>query len=137
MANIITPRPPLNLFESIRSEIDEDWRSIYDVPFYTVPAEGPQPERQIGAAAIMTGLLFTPIGGEGVRVSARVLSETDVPYPLIDNALAPAGEFLSVVLDRQVLLSGERLQVKTETGTTAVVHFSFILNQREEFQVLS
>jgi hypothetical protein len=134
MATIITPRPPLNLFEVVRAEIGDQWTTIYDVPDYLIPGEGPNPTRSIGTAAIMTGIAICPLGGAGVSVSVRVLAlNGEDGFLMIDGAIAPMGDFLSISLDRQVLRSGEKLQVKCGAVQTAMAHFSFILNQREEF----
>jgi len=43
MVTITTPRPPLNLFEVVRAEVGVEWTTIYDVPDYLIPAEGPNP----------------------------------------------------------------------------------------------
>ena len=137
MATITTPRPPLNLFEVVRQALDPEWATLYDVPDYLIPAEGPNPARSVGAAAIMTGVLITPAAEAAVRVSIRVLAANNTPWLLLDRAFAPAGDVLSIGLDRQVLKSGERLQMKVEAGEAAVAHFSFILNQREDFTVIA
>lgn len=136
MATIITPRPPLNLFEVVRRNLTSDWQTIYDVPYYLVPAEGPTPDQTIETAAIMTGFIVTPQGGNAARVSIRILDLNDTPFPMIDQAYAPLNDFLSVVLDRQVARSGEKIQAKIEADEDALLHFSFILNQREQFTVL-
>lgn len=134
MATITTPRPPLNLFEVVRTQIGSDWQTIYDVPSYTIPANGPNPSRVVGTAAIMTGLAVCPLTPAGATISARVLAANGADnFLLIDGAIAPAGDFLSISLDRQVLRNGERLQVKCGEEQSAMTHFSFILNQREEF----
>jgi hypothetical protein len=134
MATIITPRPPLNLFEVVRTEVDDTWTTIYDVPNYTIPASGPNPQRTVGAAAIMTGLAVCPLTLEGASIAVRVENAAGTEtFLLMDGAFAPAGDFLSISLDRQVLKSGEKLQVKCATGQSVMTHFSFILNQREDF----
>jgi len=134
MGTIITPRPPLNLFEVVRTEIGSDWQTIYDVPSYTIPANGPNPLRVVGTAAIMTGLAVCPLTPAGATISARVLAANGADnFLLIDGAFSPSGDFLSISLDRQVLRNGEQLQVKCAAAQTAMTHFSFILNQREEF----
>jgi len=137
MATITTPRPPLNLFEVVRQALGPEWATVYDVPDYLIPTEGPNPARSVAAAAIMTGVLITPTSEAAVRVSIRVLALNNTPWLLLDRAFAPSGDVLSIGLDRQVLKSGERLQMKVEAGEAAVAHFSFILNQREEFTVIA
>ena len=137
MVTITTPRPPLNLFEVVRAEIGVEWTTIYDVPDYLIPAEGPNPARSIGTAAIMTGVLITPTAEAAVRVSIRILALNNTPWLLLDRAFAPAGDVLSIELDRQVLRAGERFQMKVEASEAAIAHFSFILNQREDFTVIA
>jgi hypothetical protein len=137
MVTITTPRPPLNLFEVVRAEIGVEWTTIYDVPDYLIPAEGPNPARSIGTAAIMTGVLITPAAEASAQVSIRVLAADNTPWLLLDRAFAPSGDVLSIGLDRQVLKSGERFQMKVEASEVAVAHFSFILNQREDFTVIA
>jgi len=137
MVTITTPRPPLNLFEVVRQTLGPEWATVFDVPDYQIPATGPDPARSLGAAAIMTGVLITPTAEAAVRVSIRVLALNNTPWLLLDRAFAPSGDVLSIGLDRQVLKSGERLQMKVEAGEAAVAHFSFILNQREDFTVIS
>lgn len=137
MPTITTPRPPLNLFEVVRQDLTADWATVYDVPDYLIPASGPDPARTIAAAAIMTGVLITPAAEAAVRVSIRVLAVNNTPWLLLSRAVAPPGDVLSIGLDRQVLKSGERLQMKVDVGDAAVAHFSFILNQREDFTVIT
>jgi len=137
MVTITTPRPPLNLFEVVRVPLTEEWETVYDVPDYLIPAEGPNPARSIGTAAIMTGVLITPTAEAAVRVSIRILALNNTPWLLLDRAFAPAGDVLSIGLDRQVLRTGERFQMKVEASEAAVAHFSFILNQREDFTVIA
>jgi len=139
MANIITtPRPPLNLFEVVRIGLSGDWQTVYEVPSYRIPSIGPTPERQIECAAIMTGLLISPQANLSTKVSVRVVDANGVnTWDLLTNAFVPSNDFLSVDLNRQVLKTGEKLQMRVTDNESAIVHFSFILNQREEFTVIS
>lgn len=162
-APIETTRPPLNLFKVIRKNISstDGWVDLYEVPRYHIPSNGLEPDRYVEAAAIMTGLLIsnTNIGSaisDNIRVSARIktpyINESGVTIGTEDHLIVyqtyvPARDFASVGLDRQVMTSalknavdntGEILQVKIEEkegggASTATIHFSFILNQREEF----
>lgn len=136
---IVTPRPPLNLFEAVRANITSQYSTVYEVPEYLVPAEGPNPERTVKAAAIMTGILITPTYVDNVvqpcNISVRIVDVQGVYFPVIQDIYVPGDDFLTISLDRQVMLSGEKLELKTQTDSpqTASVSFSFILNQREEF----
>jgi hypothetical protein len=56
-------------------------------------------------------------------------------YTLVNNFVIQPNDFALISLERQVMKSGDRLliQCNTDQVKPAVVHFSFILNQREEF----
>lgn len=136
MTTIITPRPPLNLFEVVRMQATDVWTTIYTVPEYQVPASGPTPQRTIGAAAIMNGLLVTNTALSTVAVSIRILNAGGSPFSVLNAAPIPSNDFMIVALERQVMLTDEAIQVKMNTAQTASVHFSFILNTREEFVVI-
>ena len=139
MAIIIsTPRPPLNLFEVVRKGLTGNWQTIYEVPTYRIPPVGPAAERFIDCAAIMTGLLVSPQSNIATKVSARIVDANgSTTWDLLTNAIVPSNDFLSIDLNRQVLKTGEKLQMRVTDNEVAVVHFSFILNQREEFTVIS
>lgn len=137
MITIVTPRPPLNLFEVSRAQISDSWVTLYDVPRYQVPASGPTPARFVLATAIITGLAISNPGEVTIDVSIQAI-DANGNARLIANEIAVfPNDFATVGVDRQVLLSGEKLQLKTKNSTqTAVVHMSFILNQREEYEVI-
>jgi hypothetical protein len=136
MTTIVTPRPPLNLFEAVRLNATDQWTNIYTVPKYQVPASGPVPQRDINAAAIMNGLIVTNTTGGLIDVSIRIIGADSNEYPIVEEAPVPVNDFMIVSLERQVMLTDESIQVKLGTAQTATVHFTFILNTREEFEVL-
>ena len=136
MPVIVTPRPPLNLFEAVREEATSAWADIYTVPSYRIPASGPSPQRDINAAAIMNGLLVSNTTGSSIAFSARIVSTDTNTYAILEDAPVPANAFMVIALERQVMLTGETIQVKVGSAQTADVHFSFILNTREEYEVL-
>lgn len=134
---ITTPKPPLNLFEVRRNPLTEAWLTVYEVPEYLVPATGPSPARTIDAAAIITGLIVCAGTATGVNLSLRVVNASEETFSLLTETFVPYGDFLAVPIDRQVLLSGELIQARLNATQTADAHFSFILNQREEFEVIT
>lgn len=136
MAILTTPRPPLNLFEVVRAPIGPAWSILYEVPSYLIPANGPTPARSVGAAAIMTGLLVANDGFADISFSARIIGPDGIAHTVLRDALVPPNDFALIGLDRQVLKSTERLEMRAGDGQAGTVHFSFILNQREEFEVL-
>jgi len=136
MPTIVTPRPPLNLFEAVRLNATDAWTTIYTVPKYQIPASGPVPQRDINAAAIMNGLIVTNTTNGLIDVSIRIIGVDTNEYPIVEEATVPVNDFMIVSLERQVMLTDEAIEVKLGTGQTASVHFTFILNTREEFEVL-
>lgn len=137
MPTIVTPRPPLNLFEAVRASATSAWSDLYTVPDYQIPASGPSPQRTVNAAAIMNGLLVANTAATSVTISVRIVAVDTNTYSILEDAPIPANDFMVVALERQVLLTGETIQVKMGTAQTADVHFSFILNTREEFEVIT
>jgi hypothetical protein len=137
MTVIVTPRPPLNLFEAIRLNADDQWTNIYTVPKYRIPASGPVPQRDILAAAIMNGMIVTNTTNGLIDVSVRIIGTNAVEYPVVEDAQVPVNDFMIISLERQVMLTDESIQVKVGTGQTATVHFTFILNTREEYEVIT
>jgi len=136
MPTIVTPRPPLNLFEAVRLNATDVWTTIYTVPKYQVPASGPVPQRDISAAAIMNGLIVTNTTTGLIEVSLRIIGTDTNEYPVVEEANVPVNDFMIVSLERQVMLTDEAIQVKVGTGQSATVHFTFILNTREEYEVI-
>lgn len=141
-ANTVTPRPPLNLFEVERRQLQSNtWFQLVEAPHYYIPRNGPNPARTVNTALIMTGLIISNIHTSTIRVSARIKGSDGFYYPVINTAPVPPNDFLSIGLDRQVLKSGETMEVSVPSNTTsanhATVHFSYIVNQREEYQDLT
>lgn len=142
-ANTSTPRAPLNLFEVERRELrGNTFFQIVQVPSYYVPRNGPIAAKTVNTAAIMTGLVVTNIHTATIRATARIRGVDGVSYyTMISNAPIPPNDFLTISFDRQVMKTGEILEVaipsnSNESANHATVHFSYILNQREEFTIL-
>jgi hypothetical protein len=136
-ANTITPRPPLNVFEVSRAQLsgtEGDWVELVKVPRYYIPQNGPTAARFVNAAAIMTGLTVTNLEPTSIYVSARIKGQDGQYYSILNGASVPPNDFLIISFDRQIMLSGETLEVVSEEGT-ATAHFTYIVNQREEFEV--
>lgn len=137
MPIIVTPRPPLNLFEAVRIDVTSAWTTIYQTPLYRIPANGADPQRDVAAAAIMTGIIVANTSVVPITISARILGTTGTPFSLLTGVQVPIGDYILLDMDRQVLKTDETLQLQCGLATTATVHFSFILNQREEFTVIA
>lgn len=136
---IVTPKPPLNLFEANRVQLQgNSWFTVLDAPKYIIPATTLTPQTQVNTAVIMTGLTISNItDSSDITVSVRILGTDNIAYNVLSNAPVPPNDFMFVGLDRQVILTGERLQVSCTSSNTssndAVVHLSFIINQRESY----
>lgn len=140
-ANTVTPRPPLNIFEVARKQLQGNtWFQVVEVPGYYIPRNGPIAAKSVNTAAIMTGLTITNVHNQTIRASARIKGTDGVYYTVVNSAPIPPNDFLSISFERQVMKTGEILEVSTPSNVTtanhAHVHFSYIVNQREEFTVL-
>lgn len=141
-ANTITPRPPLNIFEVSRKQLQGNaWFELVTVPSYWIPENGPIPGRGVNTACIMTGLTISNIANTTIAVSARIKGSDNQYYSIVENAPVPRNDFLIIEFNRQVMLSGEKLEISVPSNVNpsanhAVAHFSYIINQREEFTTL-
>jgi hypothetical protein len=141
-ANTVTTRPPLNLFEVERLQLQGNtWFQVVEVPSYYVPRNGPIAAKSVNAAAIMTGLTITNMHTATIRASARIKGVDGVYYSVVQTAPIPPNDFLSISFERQVMKTGETLEISIPSNSSpsanhAHVHFSYILNQREEFTIL-
>jgi hypothetical protein len=136
-ANTITPRPPLNVFEVSRAQLSgnsANWVELAKVPRYYIPQNGPTAARFVNAAAIMTGLTVTNLEATSIRVSARIKGQDGAYYSVLNSAPVPPNDFLIISFDRQIMLTGESLEVVSADGA-GTAHFTYIVNQREEFEV--
>jgi hypothetical protein len=144
---ITTARPPLNLFEVVRTEFDDSWTELYDVPIYLVPVSGPTPAYYVAAAAIVTSVVVVNTSGSSATFDIQIQdpqSETPNPispgpyddYIIVENLTVGANSFVNVDLNRQVIKSLQNIQIKASTGATLTAHFSFVLNQREQFTII-
>lgn len=134
-----TPRPPLNIFEVSRKDLSgnpEEWQPMVTVPRYYIPQNGPIPARYVNASAIMTGLTVTNMHTGSIQVSARIKGQDEQYYYVVNEAAVPPNDFLIISFERQIMLSGEVLEIAANGGA-AVAHFTYIVNQREEFEDLT
>jgi hypothetical protein len=131
---IFTPKPPLNLFESKRITATDQWQTIYAVPEYVIPATGLAEQQVIATAAIMTGVLVAHDGSAVRRFSARILDADENTSVIVHNAQVLPNDILLLGLDRQVIQTGDALQVRMSVGEVADVQFTYVLNTREVFE---
>jgi hypothetical protein len=137
MTVIVTKRPPLNLFDVVRTLVDDTATEIYEVPSYEIPAEGPNPQRDIDAAAILTNMIVTNTSAGAAEVTVWVLDASSTQFFVAQSLAVAQDGYIKIDLDKQIMQSREKMFVQMDAGNTAVVHLSFVLNQREEFTVIA
>lgn len=137
MITIVTPRPPLNLFNAARINVPSFWTTILDVPEYLIPANGPSPARTVSAVALLTSLVVANNSAAVLQLSIRVLDATATSWLLLNEMDVPPNDFALIDLGKQNLSSGEKLQLQCENFQGAVASLSYVLNQREEYTVIS
>jgi hypothetical protein len=102
-----------------------------------IPANGPNPSRTVSAVALLTSLTISNNGTGTIQVSMQVLDSTNTAWLVLNKMSIPPNDFAVIELGKQNLPSADRLQIKTEAFQGAVAMLSYVLNQREEFTVLS
>lgn len=137
MPTITTPRPPLNLFEASRINVPSFWTTILDTPDYLIPASGPNPERTVQAVALLTSLVVANNSSATLQFSVRILDADDNSWLILNQMDVPPNDFALIELGKQNIPSGDRLQLKCENFQGAVASLSYVLNQREEFTVIT
>jgi hypothetical protein len=137
MPTITTPRPPLNLFNVARVVIPSFYTTVLETPDYLIPAVGPNPERTIEAVALLTSLMVTNNATETLQLSARIVDADGVEFLILNRMDIPPNDFAVIELGKQNLRSGERLDLKTENFQGAIANLSYVLNQREEYTVIT
>jgi hypothetical protein len=137
MTVIVTKRPPLNLFDVVRISVEDTATEIYEVPSYEIPAEGPNPQRDIDAAAILTNMIVANTTAAAATVTIWIEDASSTQF-FVAQALPVAEDgYIKVDLDKQIMQSREKIYCQMGTSETAEVHLSFVLNQREEFTVIA
>jgi len=137
MPTIPTPRPPLNLFEVSRIDVPSFFTTILETPDYLIPANGPNPQRTVQAVALLTSLVVANNSSSVLQFSVRVLDSNDVSWLLLNQMDIPPNDFALIELGKQNLPSGDRLQLKCENFQGAIASLSYVLNQREEYTVIT
>ena len=137
MPTITTPRPPLNLFEVSRINVPSFWTTILETPDYFIPEFGPNPARTVQAVALLTSLVVANNSNAVMQFSVRVLDKNGNSWLLLNEMDIPPNDFALIELGKQNLPSGDRLQLQTGVFQGAVASLSYVLNQREEFTVIT
>ena len=137
MTTITTPRPPLNLFEVSRINVPSFWTTILETPDYFIPEFGPNPARTVQAVALLTSLVVANNSNAVMQFSVRVLDKDGNSWLLLNEMDIPPNDFALIELGKQNLPSGDRLQLQTGVFQGAVASLSYVLNQREEFTVIT
>ena len=137
MPTIITPRPPLNLFNVSRILVPSFWTTILDTPDYLIPANGPNPERTVQAVALLTSLIVANNSTATLQFSAKFVDSNEDGWLILNQMEIPPNDFALIDLGKQNMPSGDRLQLKCEDFQGATASLSYVLNQREEYTVIT
>lgn len=137
MPTIVTPRPPLNLFNTNRLNVQSFYTTILETPDYQIPANGPNPARTVQAVALLTSLVVSNNTNADIQLSIRIVDTTNTNWVLLNEMDIPPNDFALIELGKQNLASGEKLQLRVENFQGAVASLAYVLNQREEFTVIS
>ena len=137
MPTIVTPRPPLNLFNTNRLNVQSFYTTILETPDYQIPVNGPNPARTVQAVALLTSLVVSNNTNAVIQLSARVVDAANTNWLLLNEMDIPPNDFALIELGKQNLASGEKLQLRVENFQGAVASLAYVLNQREEFTVIS
>lgn len=137
MTTITTPRPPLNLFNVARLNVQSFYTTLLQTPDYFIPVDGPNPARTIQAVALLTSLVVSNNSSADIQVSIQVVDNNSNTWLLLNQMDIPPNDFALIELGKQNLPSGESIQIRTENFQGAVASLSYVLNQREEFTVIS
>ena len=137
MPTIISPRPPLNLFNASRIQVPSFWTTILDTPNYQIPANGPNPARTVSAVALLTSLVVANNSTAVLQLSAKIVDSGGAEWLILNEMDVPPNDFAVIDLGKQNLPSGDRLQLRCENFQGAVASLSYVLNQREEYTVVS
>lgn len=151
---ITTPRPPLNIFgRAVRTVDDtEGWVSLYETPIYRIPSTDFAPEKDVEAVAILTSLVISPnfdtVTWDGplfvsVRRAVPDGSGGFVHYWIGKDMEVPPDDFGVFELGKQNVPSNDIVQVRVLDGGAvsatmqADFQLSFVLNQREQYEVIT
>lgn len=138
MIQITSTQPPLNLFDVARLQLSDVEELAFEAFQWRVPSRGPaSPERILDTAVILTSLLVCNTNGSAITLEGRIENRDFESYQLFDGISIPANGFVSVPVDRGIMISGEQLYLRlTESSVTAEAHLSLIVNQKEDFEVI-
>ena len=113
------------------------YTTILETPDYLIPANGPNPQRTVQAVALLTSLVIANNSNAVLQLSVRVLDRFGQSWLLLNQMDVPPNDFALIELGKQNLPSGDQLQLKCENFQGAVASLSYVLNQREEYTVIT
>jgi hypothetical protein len=137
MTTIVSPRPPLNLFEVSRIDVPSFYTTILETPDYLIPASGPNPARTVEAVALLTSLIVANNSNATIQLSMRFRDPQSNNWLILNQMDIPPNDFAVIDLGKQNLPSGHSLQLRCENFQGAIASLSYVLNQREEFTVIT
>lgn len=135
---IRTPRPPLNLFEATRCDTTVrrigGWVYIDQPPTYII--EDPiNPGREAEGRYILTRMTVT--GGPS-NISVQIINFDEGTYRTVFSSLDISGDpHVELDLQRAVLKAQDVVMVRVNSGNDLDITLSYVINLREEFEVIS
>jgi hypothetical protein len=136
MITVVSPRPPLNLFNVARLNVQSFYTTLLDVPEYLIPVNGPSPARTVSTVALLTSLVVSNNSEDTIQVSVQVVDSGGINWLTLNQMDIPANDFAVIDFGKQNLPSGDKFQIRTNNFQGAVATLSYVLNQREEYRIL-
>jgi hypothetical protein len=91
----------------------------------------------VQAVALLTSLIVSNNSPDTLQLSVRFYDADDNTWLILNQMDVPPNDFALVELGKQNLPSGDRLQLKCENFQGAIASLSYVLNQREEYTVIT
>lgn len=111
------------------------WTVLIEVPQYEVPEQvfGGSVIIVPGSAEITSPLLVTNTTSSTARISVRVYREIDSNYYTLANLIPiPANDIVTLPLNGQFLITGDMLEVLSDTLDALDVTLSYTVGQPEQ-----
>lgn len=124
---------------AISLSIDTDWKNIVTVPSYEVPEESFGGGSVIvpGVAEIISPLLISNKVSTTSLISIRIYrKETDSFFSLATDLPIAGNDTTPIPLNGQFLLTGDLLQLKSDTSNNLDVTLSYTVGQSEQDDVI-
>lgn len=116
-----------------------DWTSIIEIPSYEVPQQsfGGGTDEVPGVGEVISPMLVSNKTTSTATISIRMFRATEETYFSIVNELpVPAYDIMAIPLNGQFILSGDIVEVKSDTNESLDITLSYTIGQAEEDDVV-